>query len=211
MKLPSTSRTAPRPPTMNRSLLSALAAVAMLFGGAAHAALQNRDLDGNGVTDAFYDTVLDITWLRDANVNGGGGWATAVAWADNYSIGGYSDWRLPTCNTCSIDPDALGETGHLWSSDLGNPAGGPMTNTGNFQNLEATSYWLANEASPTGAWVFVTSQGFSGVLNKLNTYPLAMAVRDGDVLAVPEPETYALMLAGLAGVAFAAKRRPHRD
>jgi hypothetical protein len=31
--------------------------------------LQARDLDGDGQIDAFYDTVLNITWLRDANAN----------------------------------------------------------------------------------------------------------------------------------------------
>jgi PEP-CTERM motif len=36
-----------------------------------------------------------------------------------------------------------------------------------------------------------------------------MAVRDGDIAAIPEPETYALMLVGLAGLALAT-RRPRR-
>ena len=44
-----------------------------------------------------------------------------------------------------------------------------------------------------------------------NSNLFAMAMRDSDVIAtvpgVPEPETYALILLGLAGVAFATKRR----
>ena len=31
--------------------------------------LQARNLDGDTTTDAFYDTALSITWLRNANVN----------------------------------------------------------------------------------------------------------------------------------------------
>jgi hypothetical protein len=42
----------------------------MLMVTPAQAGLQARDLDGNGITDAFYDTTLNITWLRDAHVNG---------------------------------------------------------------------------------------------------------------------------------------------
>lgn len=66
--------------------------------------LQPRDLDGNGVTDAFYDTTLNLTWLRNANVNGEITWDVAHTWAAGYSIGGYSDWRLPTM----VDTDAPG-------------------------------------------------------------------------------------------------------
>ena len=56
-----------------------------------------RDLDGNAANgpDAFYDTVLDITWLRDANVNGVMSWDTAMTWADTLVVGGVGGWRLP--------------------------------------------------------------------------------------------------------------------
>ena len=83
---------------MKRAVLGAAAAV--LLAGAAQAALQARDLNGDTVTDAFYDTDLNITWLRDANVNGPMHWDTAVSWADTYSFGGYTDWRLSTSDTC---------------------------------------------------------------------------------------------------------------
>jgi len=43
---------------------------------------------------------LNITWLRDANVKGPMNWAPPVAWADNFSFGGCSDWRLPTSDQC---------------------------------------------------------------------------------------------------------------
>ena len=58
--------------------------------------LQSRDLDGDGTTDAFYDSVLNVTWLRNANLNGRMNWVSANGWADNLVFGGYSDWRLPT-------------------------------------------------------------------------------------------------------------------
>jgi hypothetical protein len=78
----------------------------------AQAALVDR---GGGM---LYDTVLNITWLQDANyaktsgfdadgqlpwdfgLNSSPGWRpragnVAMAWVDNLVYGGYSDWRLP--------------------------------------------------------------------------------------------------------------------
>jgi hypothetical protein len=98
--------------------LLAVAASTLAMIGPAQATLLARDLDGNNVTDAYFDTDLNITWLRNANAgagssfdNGGNAtdglmtWVNAVNWASSYSIGGYDDWRLPTLNpldsTCS--------------------------------------------------------------------------------------------------------------
>ncbi len=60
--------------------------------------LQGRDLDGNlSTTEAYYDTVLDITWLADAYYVGAlMDWTTANAWAANLNLNGITGWRLPT-------------------------------------------------------------------------------------------------------------------
>ncbi len=186
-----------------------LACTALLVAGTAQAALQDRDLNGDTVTDAFYDTDLDITWLRDADVNGLMDWNTAVSWADGFNFGGFSDWRLPTSDTCDGFFCASSETGHLWYTELGNSAPGPMTNTGNFQSLQSGLYWSGRDGFPgtNSAYGFDTSNGFQTQVGWA-TPGYGMAVHAGDIGLVPEPETYALMLAGLAGLAWATRRRP---
>lgn len=187
--------------------------------GAAQAALQDRDLDGDTVVDAFYDTELDITWLRNGDVNGQMDWDTAVAWADGFSFAGYDDWRLPTtlrpdpsCSSHSGGEDfgyncTGSEMGHLWYVELGNTAGGPMTHTGDFQNLQSYYYWSGTEYTPVPdhAWTFRTYDGYQYGNLKSNVF-YALAVRPGDVPVIPEPQTYALMLAGLTAL-WVARRR----
>jgi hypothetical protein len=76
-----------------------LAAAASISGqGTWETTLQGRDLTGDGVFDAYYDTTLDITWLANANAAGFGAmtWAEANAWAAGLNINGISGWRLPT-------------------------------------------------------------------------------------------------------------------
>lgn len=191
-----------------RSLVAVGALCAVLLGGTAQAALQDRDLDGDTVVDAFYDTDLDITWLRNANLNGAMNWSSAVAWADGLSFGGFTDWRLPNSDTCAGYNCTGSEMGHLWYTELGNSAGGPMTNTGGFQNLLANDYWSGTEnaVDTSLAWEFRTNFGHQAPYGKGNAH-YAMAVRGGDVVAVPEPATWALLAGGLLCVAAGRRRR----
>ena len=128
--------------------LAAAAAAAELRAGAIPArgtgkkTLQPRDLDGDGVVDAFYDAVLNITWLRDASALGPVPWEAANAWARTLRVGGLSGWRLPSMvnrqgslpqfsfrgSDCGYNVRTASRTAvysemaHLWYVTLGNQA-----------------------------------------------------------------------------------------
>lgn len=76
--------------------MNRLLGVCLFFlAASAHSALIDR---GEGF---IYDTVLDVTWAQNANINGADTWANQVAWAAGYSqthtvYGTFDDWRLPT-------------------------------------------------------------------------------------------------------------------
>jgi hypothetical protein len=194
---------------LKRALL--LACAALVVAGSAQAALQDRDLDGDTVVDAYYDTDLDITWLRDTV--GYLTWSDALAWADALNFGGHTDWRLPVGDTCSGFDCTGSEMGHLFYVELGNSAGA-MTNPGGFNwtfyTADFTVYWTSTLGpTPGHATTFLIPSGFQAQ-RVMFSIDMAMAVHDGDLAPVPEPETYALMLAGLAGLALATRRQRGR-
>ncbi|MEQ1591327.1 MAG: PEP-CTERM sorting domain-containing protein [Thiobacillaceae bacterium] len=197
---------------------------ASLISGTAHAVLQGRDLSGSeGSFDAYYDTDLNITWL--ANVNAPMAWADANTWAANLSITDgvnvYDNWRLPT----TLQPDAScgdqysgvssgnncigSEMGHLFYAELGGTAGQSiLTNTGPFTNLQAGTYWSATEYAPNSnylAWYFSFGYGYQWADVKGGSF-YALAVSPGDVAAVPEADTWAMLLVGLTLVGTATRR-----
>ncbi|MGA8032699.1 MAG: hypothetical protein WCB48_09915 [Casimicrobiaceae bacterium] len=111
-------------------------------------ALQGRDINGNPVaaTDASavfeYDPNLDLTWLRNWDVNGLQDWSTQVAWAAGLTVGTFTGWTLPSitdtgtsgCNfsyngtDCGFNVQtASGSTvysamAYMWYVELGNLA-----------------------------------------------------------------------------------------
>ena len=68
--------------------------------GSWESTLLARDLDGDRVADAYYDRVLDITWMADAGAlplaSRADGWTGAISWAAGLDLHGVTGWRLPS-------------------------------------------------------------------------------------------------------------------
>lgn len=123
---------------MKQLLLSCALAAAACSAGTAHAALVARSLDGNASTvEAYFDTALGITWMRDRNHLAGvtpGMVSTGfVTWADGdaaitalnansaSSTAGYgfSGWRMPTASGVATIGGAGCQFGFNGSTDCG--------------------------------------------------------------------------------------------
>jgi hypothetical protein len=241
--------------TIRIALIAYATLTSSLISGAAHATLQGRDLDGSTDSfEAYYDTVLDITWLKDANYAKTSGdnfygfmsWDNATTWVANLSftdgVHVYDNWRLPTVNpvngtsfnySYSLDGSTdwgynitspNSELAYMFYVNLGNPAyftpAGAVSgcyvsssdtclgNTGPFANLQSDGYWSGWEYAPdtTIAGVFGMNDG-SQLASSKGIGRYVWAVSPGDVAAVPEAQTYALMLAGLGLIGWRARRR----
>ena len=175
---------------MNLAAISLVCAFGM---SSANAALVDQT-DGT-----VLDTTTGLFWLKDWNVNGQKDWGTQRTWAENLSFAGSSEWMLPTIDEYTTV-----------MASAGNSYDGLRAS---FENVIYDSYWsnTAYSGAPsTVAWnFFVGGSGFAGFGS--NTTPFsAVAVRATVTAPIPEPETYALMLVGLAVVGAAAKRKARR-
>jgi hypothetical protein len=198
--------------------------------------LQGRTITGAAVasTDPAavmeYDPNLNITWLRDWNYAGTQmTWAGAVTWASTLTVGAFSGWALPTIDAADANcmdsfspgggfPDQHygynctgSPMGYLWYLELNNTAGALQTNFGPFQNMQPSFYWSGTDYAPNtaDAWVFGANGGGQYENPKFIVVYYAVAARAGDVAApVAEPETWALMAAGLSVLSMDLRRRP---
>ena len=165
-----------------------------------------------------YDTVPNsgIYSLSTADFDtstGGMTWWGAQAWANNLTLGGYTDWSLPTTVPAWYGINQTGsQLGDLFYNQLGGVADISITITHNanynlFSNLQDYSYWSSSEFAlgPNFAWIFDTYWGLQSNYNKVH-YQVAWAVRPGDVAAVPLPCAVWLFLSGLIGF-MSLKRR----
>lgn len=192
---------------MRGILLRSIGAIAaLMILSTAQAALIDR---GEGF---IYDDILDITWTQNANINGADTWDNQVAWADGYSqthsvYGTFDDWRLASMDVngddtiayCVSATEALcqdNELGYLYDQ-YGVTAATP----GLFTNVQSYYYWSGTEYAPVtgGAWLFGFDSGVQGGGSKDDDY-YALAVRSGDVAAVPVPAAVWLFGSALAGL-----------
>ena len=200
---------------MKIKLLTTAAVLAFSLSTGAQASLVARD---GGMV---YDDVNNITWAADANLAKTSGydadgqmtWAGAVAWADQLTLGGYTDWSLPTTVPAVYGYNQKGsQLGDLFYNQLGGVAGNSIATTHNdnynlFTNVQSYVYWSGSEYAPNpgGAWRFGTSYGYQNTDYKPNQL-YAWAVRPGDVAAVPVPGAFWLFGTAMVGL-MTLKRR----
>jgi hypothetical protein len=92
----------------------------------------------------------------------------------------------------------------IWASAGGSFAG----LSGQFDGVQRFAYWTSTEFEQVlgRVWTFSGSNGepdFAG----MDISFFAVAVRPGDIAAVPEPQTYALTLMGVGALLLAKRRR----
>lgn len=173
--------------------------------------LQGRDINGKPVAAddpraVFeYDPNLNITWLRDWNVNNGLlTWYAATAWAASVTYFG-GGWRLPSVAvpdvSCGTPPSVSqgffcrrSELGYMYYIELINPPFTSLRNPGPFLNVQhgpvlgiaRPAYATNREYLPGSSTVyhFAMNGGFQATAGKEDLY-YAVAVRDGDVASYP--------------------------
>ena len=186
-----------------------IATVLCFIATNANAALVER-LDGL----AYYDTIQDITWAADANLNGLNTWQNQSTWVSSLTIGGIDGWRLPSADVNGdgdiVDCSGGGvvgcednEMGFLyWEENITPSTPGP------FSNIQSNLYWSSTESSTStsSSWIFRFSFGDQRTFNK-DSDLAAWAVRDGDIGVVPIPAPVWLFSSGLIGLIGIARRK----
>ena len=165
-------------------------AIFALFSGAANATFTTQ---ANGVV---LDTATGLEWEQNAN-HGPFTWTQASAYATGLTLDA-GGWRLPATANELFDlySDIFALGGCNGTDCRGDQS--PFT------DIQA-KYWTNDEF--TAGAVRTCDFIFGGCGGDLETIQLwVWAVRDS-VPAVPEPETYAMLLAGLGLLGFIARRR----
>jgi len=77
----------------------------------------------------------------------------------------------------------------------------------NLTNSSAFTGWTVASDTIDISRFFITGNSLGANLQGLNIFPSTLATFSGPVAAVPEPGTWAMMLAGFGMIGFAARRR----
>ena len=183
--------------------------------------------DANYAKTSRYDADGLMTWSAATT------WAANLVYGGytDWRLPTTTDTGAPGCDYANSGTDCGynstgSEMAHLYFTELGNqsyytPTGAvsgayasgtnpysTLDNVGPFINFQSYYYWSGTEYAPNtaNAWLFRTTNGFQDYNGKtVSLY--ALAVRPGDVAAVPEADAWAMLLAGLGLVGAATRRR----
>lgn len=173
---------------------------------------------------SYYDSVRNVTYtdwrlpttgpVNGNNFNYGFGYDGSADLGFNVSEQGTAYAGSTGSELAHLYYNSLNDKGYCdpatstASSCAGPQVGWGLINTGPFTNLQPDYYWSDTEYAPNtaNAWYFSFYDG--GQYNYDKTYSMyAMAVRPGDVAAVPVPASVWLLSSGLLGLIGMARRK----
>ena len=188
--------------------------------------LHSRDINGDGTIDAYYDSTWNITYLADANIAATRGvptvrfwdagrmyYPTYITFGDSLDVDGVVGWRVPTSapgpdcfRILEINERPQGCTG---LAGIESEMVRMKDSIALIRNVQPTVSYATKTSRPElNGIVESPLTGVQILTNEIGTYPLFVwYVRDGDVPAIPEPQVWAMMLAGMAGVGLFTRRR----
>ncbi|MFD0913147.1 Lcl C-terminal domain-containing protein [Methylophilus luteus] len=146
-------------------------------------------------------------------------WFGGMAFANylnSISYGGRNNWRLPTvANTNTgwglTTNDSVGgdELTELFYKELGGSAYQKLPDTQIFANEQFDAYWTGTEfgANSNNAWFFMNNEGNQQVLSKTAYRMYAWFVSPSLASTVPEPESMAMLFAGLCLIGYINRHR----
>lgn len=172
---------------------------------------------------SYFDSVRGVTWndwrlpsvspINSANFNYNFGYDGSTDWGYNMGAPGTAYAGSTASELAHLYYVTLGNQGFLtvageYSTCKKNNSD-CLVNSGPFINLEHNIYWAGaiNELGPYNAMYFGTLSGGQAPTNEGTVAFYVWAVRDGDVASIPEPETYAMFLAGLGLIGLIAWRK----
>ena len=185
------------------------------YGGSDYNLIWDNNNNGNSVVwldytnyphaPAWWWTQIDWAAGLDSSLTYDIDAAYTVSWSE-------ADWRLPSAGA---DPEwgygkIHSEMGHLFFNELGlsSDATAEQLNATNFDNLIASTYWSGTvwAGNPGSAWQFSLTSGIQEFHHK-DWSGYGLAVRSGQVSAVPVPGAIWLLGSGMAGLVALGRRR----
>ncbi len=127
-----------------------------------------KKADNTPCNDAEYDKLTGLMWVKDGNAAGQKNWNQATSYANNLTLCGYTDWRLPTANELSS---------FVNYSDTVSPAN--WLNANGFSNIQDSAYWSSTvySSSSADAWYVNMADGDMSIILQAAPYDFVLPVR----------------------------------